>query len=548
MAKQTQIIKIESILGGQSPSTHFAAPDQFLSSFGIDPTYGLDDGSSGALSESCGLLRPVGVSEDTPGSITGAPLWISAQPKAQVGFYVYDANGSVYSVSGNTVSGVGDLNDGGTAKGNGMAYYDNYMYFARETTIARYGPLDGSPIFTDDYWVGTLSKTALSQPLFPALNGFSSVRAPNHVMHRHSDGKLYVADVVGGQGTIHYIKTRKTTVEGDTDDGSTYDKVHVGLGLFPTCIESYGSDLVITFIEGDSVFGYATSVDSVSKAKVAFWDTTSQNINSITWVEFPDNYISAVKNINGVLHFFSGNFSQDGYRVLKYIGGSSFEEVFFSSIGTPPHPGAVDGQGNRLVFGSKTESPLGENGCVWQLGSRNSVLGTGGLFNVRATSTKSDFAIVTAVRLDNGDDFNRSGILTGFADPFSADYGIDDSFSAIYGTSATEWYSQIYKIGQPFKITKIRIPLAQKLTSQMRVLPYVWIDGIDDTVPDYKTLTEINSTNYGTNARTITIRPQNMTGDYSFMLSLEWLGTALCVVGLPITIEYELLDVDAAKP
>jgi hypothetical protein len=40
----------------------------------------------------------------------------------------------------------------------------------------------------------------------------------------------------------------------------------------------------------------------------------------------------------------------------------------------------------------------------------------------------------------------------------------------------------------------------------------------------------------------VTWRPRNLTGNYDFFLDLEWSGSSLLVVTLPITIEYELID------
>src|SRR3990167_123459 len=213
-------IKIESILGGESLFRNFAKADQYQSSLAIDPD--MPDSDSGTASDRpSGFLRPVGNFGYGGAALTGAPMWMTPTPKNSL-TYVYLDNGSTYTASSGSLTGLGDLNDGGTSAGNGSAYYDNYVYFARDTTIARYGPLDGTAAFIDDYWVTTLSKTALTANNYPFL-GINEHRLPNHIMHRHrADGRLYFADVVDNRGTLHYISTNKTTVEGDNDNGSTY--------------------------------------------------------------------------------------------------------------------------------------------------------------------------------------------------------------------------------------------------------------------------------------------------------------------------------------
>lgn len=556
MANKTQVIRIESILGGHSPFTHFAAEDQFLYSSAIDPEYGLTDiGTLSLSNKASGLIRPIASEEVEDGIVNGAPMWLLGDPEKSNNTYLYDAVGSVYTVNANggSITPLGDLNDGGDANGNGAAYYDNYVYFARDTTIARYGPLDGTAVFTDDYWVSSLGKTALADISYPLLTGATiSARHPTHILHRHSDGKLYILDLVGNQATLHYIQTTKTTVAGDTDAGSKYDAISFGENLYPTAIESYGEFLVISFYEGSKTSGgQIRSNDSALSAKIAFWDTTSDKVNKIIWVEYPDPFISAIKNTGGVLNFVSSNGRNYGFRVLQYLGGDSFQEIFYSNIGNAPHPGAVDAAGNRMIFGSKQLLPDNKaSGCVYQLGSKGGQIGNA-LHNIASTTSQDITTAVTALRFNNERDFHNSGLLIGWAQTTGTDdFGVDftrDTSPASYGNNPIYWLSQIYKIGQPFKITKIRIPLARPLSSSDSISPSVWIDGIATQT----SLTAINSTNYGTSTQMIVIRPNSLTADHSFCLELRWNDTDTStpiIVSLPIIIEYEFLDIDSSYP
>lgn len=543
MTKEPQVIRIESILGGQSPTTHFAHEDQFRASMSIDPAQPISDTSTDYLGiKASGLLRPVGTSEIDASKIGSIPLWIIPQPKSG-DVFIYDFQGSVYSIESTsfaTITGLGDLNDGGSSFGNGAAYSDNYVYFSRATTIARYGPLDGTPAFTDDYWTGTLSKAALSNQTYPTTLQ-TSVSLPNHYLHRHSDGRLYIADVVDNQGTIHFIKTTKTTVEGDTDDGSTYDAVHVGYGLWPTAIESYGSSLAIAFYEGSSSFVRQ------ARAKIAFWDTTADNVNQITWVEFPDTVISAMKNVNGVLYVVSGNTQGRGFRLSRFVGGYTFEEVFYFEDGSPTYPGALDGDSERLLFGSFTYIPLTSSsapatGIVYSLGLQNSNLSKGifGVLTAPNVSVGNNSVAITALSLVDNYNFAQATPLVGFYNggaPGAGNVGLAKQ-STTYSSNHIYWWSQMYRIGQPFKITKIRIPLAQAMAANMAITAKIFTD---DGAGTTHTLTTIDNTNYS-GKKNIVIRPENLTGDHNFWLELNWTGSALCVVGLPITIEYEFVN------
>jgi hypothetical protein len=464
-----------------------------------------------------------------------APLWFITNPNSGGLIYAYDAAGSVFTISGSTVTGIGDLSGGGGSAGNGSAYYDNYIYFSTNTTIARYGPFyNGSPSFTNDYWVGTLGKTPLENNVLPAPGDiYNAYFYPNHVMCRHSDGKLYIADVVGDQGTLHYIATTKTSLEGDTDNGSTYNKIQVGYGLYPTAIESYGSNLVIAFLErGNSTYnGYSS--------KIAFWDTTSQNINSISWVEFPDQFVTSIKNVNGVLYLFSASNYQGGFRLSKYIGGNSFTNIFYSAGGFSPHAGAVISKGNNLYFGNATKIPL-KSGCVYKYDTEKNTL-----FNVMAVQQGGSSPQVSALSAGNSSGYNRIDLIAGGA---AAAGSVNNLFlqKNVYGEGQgySYWWSQLYRIGQPFKIKKIRIPLAQAITANMSITAKVYTDDGAGTTYTLATINNTNDSGLFNIIRRSGSTGEVMTGKHNFWIELNWTGSVLCTVGLPITMEYELLNDD----
>jgi hypothetical protein len=458
--------------------------------------------------------------------------------------YVLDARGSTYTYA----QGEGTytaLDDKGltSGSGNGMEYYDNYMYIATNTNIVRYGPLDGTPTFTGNYWTGTLALTALENNSYPfvLLPSGTSISLPNHYMHRHSDGKLYIADVVGNQGYLHYIKTTKTTVEGDTNNGSTYQALRFGYGLVPICMESLGSILVTALYERDST----ASTNNIgirgqtTRAKIAFWDTLSQNFNSITWVEFPDGLITAMKNVNGTLYVFSAPAEKNtGFRVSRYVGGSTFEEVWSSEDGLAPFPGAVDGVSSRLVFGSNTFIPK-STGCIFSLGlSANGI--SNGIFCPFSTSVSGDLMVTSLILptfsgRGKGWDYPVFG-SSDFSSAFELEgFGVGGSSNM----NAT-WWSQLYRIGQRFKITKIRIPLAEPLLSTSSITPTIYTD---DGFGTSYAQTAITQANFGTQ-RTIVIHPTNVTGESNFWLELDWGNEYQHTVSLPITIEYELIPED----
>ena len=533
-------IKIESILGGHAPTTHFAAEDQFRASLGIDPSMPIDNEDVSASVIASGLIRPVGVLASTD-LLTAAPLWIVQSPKATTNtasYFVLDAIGSLHVTTGS--SGVTNLADGGTLStgtGNGCTYYDNFLYIAKDTDIARYGPLNGAigPEFNGTYWTGTLSKTALVNTTYPS-DLYVNEPYPNHFLHRHSDGRLYIADVVGNRGTIHYIQTASTTYEGDTDAGSTYNKVQVGYGLWPMAMESYGSELVIAFNEAPYI---TPPPDMNPRSKIAFWDTLSTNVNKITWREFPDSLVTAIKNVGGVLYFFSSSLNARGFRITRYVGGLNFEEVAYWETGRTPFPGAVDAVGNSLVFGGHTLIPE-EAACVYSLGLHKPGL-TNGLFNIARDPINQTTATVTSLIAGGRSGWlNQQGLIFGTYKDAASGRINDTNQKAISTTGPPVWWSKTYRIGQPFKITKIRIPVPKNNnTGDKEVVPKIYVDGGANSF----VLTRLNYTDFSPETYyCFTLRPTNVTGQSEFWLELRWPTAGIMTVGLPITIEYELTD------
>ena len=557
MANKDFTIRIESILGGISEYRNFAAKDEFMESLGIDPdlpeaVFVADASALGKNFKPSGYIRPVSLSQVNSTTVS-APMWMETTPKDQL-LYVYDADGSVYTVDfpNSTFTGLTDLNDGGTASGNGLRYYDNYIYAARDTTIARYGPLDGTAVWTDDYWATTLSLTALVNTTYPTLV-VGTVRLPNHILHRHNDGKLYITDVVGNQGFLHYIATTKTTVEGDTNDGSTYQKLDFPFGYWPTAIESYGTDLVIALYEGSNVAGYIQK-----PAKIAFWDTVAENYYKI--IDIPDPLITAMKfdQVEGVLYIFSGQPGSFGTRISKFIGGYSFQQVKLIDDSEPPFPGAIDGILNKIFFGGTVRSVITTPSstrnsipCTWSLGSILSGLKKP-LHNV-ASTIQGDIGEITSLKLvkQQGISYLRplvgyyTGLNSGFID--SEDDSDTEILNAVNFDSV--WRSQKYVIGQPFKLKKITFSVTSPPNDNTVISPNLYLDGADSdadiiTFNDIDSAYNPNVTTQGKNKRIVLRSPNPILGYHDFFLELVFSGATTVVqsVKLPIIILGEYID------
>ena len=108
-----------------------------------------------------------------------------------------------------------------------------------------------------------------------------------------------------------------------------------------------------------------------------------------------------------------------------------------------------------------------------------------------------------------------------------------------YNNAEKWWWSQMYRIGHPYKITKIRVPLAERFKANQQLNISIFRDDNSDQ-QEQKIFT---NTDYN-NKRALVWRPNNMTGDHNFWMEIQWTGSAICTVNLPIVIEYELIGDD----
>lgn len=511
-------IKIDNILGGLAQSSYLLRKGQYQAGYNIDPDRSVD-GTVSAASQPAGLLWPGAYAKISGSTYSGYPMWMVPNPKTTT-VYVYASDGKISTIDSSYT--FADLNSGTAltaASGNGAAYYDNYIYFRKNADVARYGPLNGSPSLVQNYWTSTLSLTAPTNTTYPSLSKGPAL--PNGVMHRHTDNKLYFTDVVGNKGYLHYVSTTKTTVEGDTNNGSTYQAIDFPLGYYPTCIESYGTDLAIGLIEVTSS-GHGLRAKS---AKIAFWDTTSSSFQKITDVELPDPYITALKNVNGVLYAFTGN--DKSSRILSFVGGYSFTEVDRRMDCQPPLQGAVDNAFYRIYFGSGTNFPS-YYPVLYAVGSR--IAGLSGTHPVGVSSDAD--SIITSVLYQQKDGEEP---LIGWGD--GTNYGIDRNTRTTFNPAL--WRSEVFKLDKPFRLISYEFPLTDAVAANMTITPTIYTNGGNTSTA----LKAIDSTNFPNSEKKVTIF-QDVKGETDFFLSLAWSGTAGLGVSFPIIIEGETYEND----
>lgn len=101
--------------------------------------------------------------------ITDLPKWIVSGAPYDTNTYAIDASGNIYKrTSAGTWSSIRAVSN---CKGQGLEVFNDYLYYTQNTQIGRYGPLSGSPAFTDNWQTGLTDTSGLG---FAPIKQFST--------------------------------------------------------------------------------------------------------------------------------------------------------------------------------------------------------------------------------------------------------------------------------------------------------------------------------------------------------------------------------------
>lgn len=527
MSTKKQQIKIESILGGYSPTYHLSAADQYLDGIGIDPE--AVGGIGGITGKILGGIMPTFSSPKlTTSSLGEAPMFITGSPNT-TGVFLFGSTGSVYALS-NTLgfdAGLSEWkladesgNDGGN--GNGMVAYNDYIYFSTATTVHRLGKMSATQPLMAEFFVATAGATTLARAQYPATR---NVTYPSHVMHFHNDGKVYVADyenTTGDRphgGLIHWFKT-STDGTGST---SGYAALILPPNFMPTAIESYGSDLAI-LCTPQAPFA-SGAIPKSGNSALFLWNTVDPSYYRHVTIKEP--MATAMKNKNGELHILAGNIDTD-VKLLKYVGGETFRTLATITDGSPPPAGAMEIISNMVCWGGHLTSPTAAAG-LFTYGSRAGNLKDALHMPMRISDSTNTLPVVSCIR-----HLLRSPYpVLGWRTDTTAAYGLDQVSGS--GTQASRFRTKIYNIGQPFRIRRIRIPLQNGVTAGDSIVTTVYVD----TGSSSQALRTINTTNYPNSERIIDFNSISVAGKSNFYLDFSFTGTNQQGFGFPITIDLE---------
>lgn len=348
--------------------------------------------------------------------ITGSPRWFVQDTDTNLTVYLVDTAGKVYNsaqtwtswaqVAGNTTTG--------TYLGCGLAIWKDYLFVARDTNLDVYGPLSGTPAWT---------------------NGWQTLNSsPFHMMFTSVDDKLYICN-----GRNIASLTELTSFLPGT--GATYtwnaSSITLPTGKIAKCISELGANLYFGTVSGKSPYGINQLIKT---ANIFPYSRSSLTLGiPIQLQEFGINQMIAV---NTELIIQAGNTGKFYKSNGSYF--YPFTQIPRNTIlGTPylwnfNSPGGIMYHKNKIftgVQGSQNMSGVYSFNIDGSGMILESATSSGELVNL-------DIGALIAVR-DQPETY-----LIGWADTDSAAQGVDkvgaDDFVASYGAYVD---SQVYEVG-----------------------------------------------------------------------------------------------------
>jgi hypothetical protein len=360
--------------------------------------------------------------------------WMVKNPASPANIYAVDSNGSVYNSSDSGATWA-ELSDRG-GSGQGLIIWKDYLFVCEDTTIDVYGPLSGSPSWSDNWQ--TIDSDTAWHPLFVSKN----------------DGNIY-----GGAGRYVFSIAENSGQNFAPGTGATFTFTQQALDLPEDhkvkCLEELGNNLMIGTWQGTNIY------DS-KVADIFPWDRSSSSFNKP--VSFNNNGINAMLNINNSLFVLAGIdggiYRTDGYNVYKIgqipnytcdiVGGNYIE----------PYPGSLINHKERPYFGVSGNAAIGGCGIYSLLETSG-----GNILTMEHTISTGNSGATNICEVSALLGVTRENILAGWRD--NTTYGIDSGGTTNYTTTYGAYFeSPLYRVGtfiDKRQFRKIQIQLTKEL-------------------------------------------------------------------------------------
>lgn len=308
-------------------------------------------------------------------NVTGLPKWIVQNGTT---YYAYCSDGKIHSDASSWTS----LRTVSNAGGQGLAVFNDYLWYTQDTQLGRYGLLSGSPSFTDNFQTGLTSTAAYDwAPLIVFLN------------------KLIVAH-------------GRTISSVDTSDTWTASHFTLPVGWTIKTLEVRGDFLYIGAFRG-------SSVTSEEQGALFAWDGTSTTWNSVEFIN--ESGVNAILNHGDTLFLWAGTRG----NMYQLVNGNYVKLKRIPNIGdgkvAEVYPGAVTAFNGIVHFGAagSTDSTTLYNGVyTWGRAEKNYPDVLNYDYPISTGTTQGTTLLIGAVK-----SVSPTKLYVGWRD--GANYGID---------------------------------------------------------------------------------------------------------------------------
>lgn len=389
---------------------------------------------------------------DSDGEVEELIKWIVQDPNSTI-TYAVDRDGTLYK---RTSGGMWSVITGhGTtqANGDGLGIWNDYLFYIRTRRIDIYGPLSGSPSWTND-WEAITPGTPydLENSSFYYLHPVLSAQ----------DGHLYIGnghfvdtvvqtlgDLVVNPGSLPFDPTDNTTW--------TYNDPQLTLqtDYRVTCLEELGSNIAIGTLVGNTY--------NINIADMFFWDGASDSFTLNSTIRFAENGVQMTKNVNNTLYTIAG----DGVpRIFNSVTSQAVEVKRFNNIEVEfsrklnLFPGAIDLKEGEVLFGIGQSIGAGFPGYLGVYALRNGAYVLRYLISTGEDGT--DKLLIGAIKV-----ISSNRILVSWQDAKnSPEYGVDILTGNFYTEYSAYIESPIYSVGtegDPKTFELIEVTMGKKL-------------------------------------------------------------------------------------
>ena len=343
------------------------------------------------------------MTKQSASNVTGLVKWFA---QYNTTYYAYADDGKIHSNASSWTS----LRTVASSTGQGLAVFresgTDYLYYAQNAQLGRYGDLAGSPSFTDNYQ--TLTTDTLWHPLKQFLNLLC----------------------IGNVGTLATLSSTGTF---------TSAAITLPLGWKIKSLEVKGDLLFIGAWRGTAITDY-------EQGAIFSWDGTATTWNSVEFIN--ESGVNALFNQSDTLYISAGTrgnlyvFSGGKFVKIKRIpniGAGKTIEIF---------PGAMTGFNGIFHFGLSGASPSSASTTVAQ-----GIYTWGQPEKNYPTVLNFDYPISTGTASGSGMNIGAvygaspTVLLVGWKD--ASTYGIDQISTSTLQTSVT-YESLIYDAKAPY--------------------------------------------------------------------------------------------------